>query len=310
MSIYNVLSIDTPIIGYSVFHQAKKGIPAREYKKALMGLHQSIAEESNKIQEVWKNYTNDLKAKAIQTTHGSLAQFLSTPLQSDMQEINRIIGEQLQQITQQMLEPVSFGLIGSIEQKFVFETCTNPHIRKYLLEGKRLLRTFHFNITASSEIYDSTYFIKGGQNLDLLEHIIRDRIGVYNSQHGKHIQQAHSGTYSITNLKMIKGELLNQSHKFELTLHFSKHKVTYKDLDQRLANILNELNLNQQHIDFSIWQRKLGLGILPEFTLCISSKEKNILRDVSIDLLKNLYVINKKKAFMTPEYIFIKECIF
>ena len=76
MSIYKVLSLDIPVLAYSVLHQPRKTVKTKEYAKSLLGLRTKLMEESQKIQTAWQNYLSEMTAKTVQTTRGNLSQFL------------------------------------------------------------------------------------------------------------------------------------------------------------------------------------------------------------------------------------------
>lgn len=310
MSIYNVLSIDAPIIGYSILHQAKKGVKSREYSKTVLGLHRDIAEESIKIQEIWRNYLNGSREKAIQTTRGSLSQFLSTPLHSDMNEIERIIGDQIQQIALQVLDPDAYGIVDSLEHKITFEKISNFRNANLLNEGRKILRKLGFNVgTSLSNIHESVFIVKGGQNLDLLEYIIRDRISIYNGSHGKHVGQLQNNVFSVANIILIDGEF-QQKGKFELSFCFSKRKGTYKELHQAIRETTGkDLKGHKGITQISLWQRKLGLSNLPEFTLRIYSKDKASLKDSFNDILKKIGAKKSIASMVQPIGVFLKELV-
>ena len=53
MSIYEVLSIEIPILAFSVIHQPRKTMTAKEYTKSITTVRAEIREESEKIQMTW-----------------------------------------------------------------------------------------------------------------------------------------------------------------------------------------------------------------------------------------------------------------
>lgn len=302
MSIYNVLSIDVPLIGYSIFHQSRKGISPREYSKTVLSLHHDIAEESARLQEKWNASLNTLREKSIQSTRGNLSQFLSTPLQTDMTEVERIIGDQLQQIAQQVLDPGDIGSTGSACYKVLFEKQSQSGTAALVSQGKKHLRNIGFNLGSSgSNILESVFLVKGGQNLDLVEHIIRDRIGVFAGSHMKHVAQFQKGAFTVANVTFLLGEEKHKACKFESAVHFSKRRGSYDELRQSMREIATAIAKSHKQVkQISLWQRKLGLGVIAEFTLRVRAQDKAVLKDSTDNILR---IIGSKK-----EYSSIVEC--
>ena len=108
MSIYNVLSFGIPIISYSVLHQHKKTVTVKGYAKLLHDLRSELNKETERIRLTWENHISDLTAKSVQATQGNLSQFLSTPIQTDTGEIQKIMKEQIIQTSEQLLPNILY----------------------------------------------------------------------------------------------------------------------------------------------------------------------------------------------------------
>jgi hypothetical protein len=311
MSIYNALSIDIPLIGYSIFHQSKKTVSPKEYSKYVLHLHRDIVEESTALLQKWTLFLNGLREKSIQSTRGGLSQFLSTPLQTDMNEIERIIGDQLQRIAQQVLDPGDYGSIGSFCYKVLFEKQSLSDSGALLNQGKKYLRDLGFNLGSSkSSILESIFLINGGQNLDLLEHIIRDRIGVFTGSHGKHVGQFQNGAFSIANATLLWGDEQHRLCKFEAAIHFSKRKGNYDELRQKIRDAAgNVVKTNKQVKQIWLWQRKLGLGAISEFTLRIRAQDKAVLKDGANEMMRTLASKKEYSAIVRPVCAYTKELL-
>ena len=153
MSIYNMLSTEIPVIGYSVLHYPAKNITPKEYLRAILQLHKSMNEESQKIQQEWSSHLADVKAKTVQTMRGALSQFLSTPIQSDTSDIEQIIGDQVSQISDQLLPKISYGVASSSEQMLQFDGA-EVGFAKWLTAGKKYLRNLEFPV---KDVYESFF---------------------------------------------------------------------------------------------------------------------------------------------------------
>jgi hypothetical protein len=279
MSIYEVLSIDIPILAYSVLHQPRKTVTAKEYAKSLLRFRTELKEESKKNQTTWQNYLSELTAKTVQTTRGNLSQFLSTPIQSDTSDIQHIISDQIGQTAEQLLPRISYGLMEGYDGRFLIEAPQVEIPKARAFGGRSFFQNIGFKIGRNnSSLFESLYFIQGSTNLDILEHLVRNRIGIYNSSHGTKINQSAVFACSLYNLLFLDGSLEQNIDRFELQVRFAKGKESYELFHRELIELTKIFRLEIHDINVSVWQKKLGLGIGEEYILRVRTKDRSTLR--------------------------------
>jgi hypothetical protein len=279
MSIYDVLSIEIPIIAYSVLHQNKKTVTTKEYAKSLNGLRTELKKESERIKFAWRGHISDLTAKSVQTTSGNLSHFLSTPIQTDTGEINGIMKDQIIQITEQLLPNVHYGLAGGYDARYLMETKQSEIPKSRMAEGRSFMQKTGFKMGKSNaSIFESLYVVQGGSNLDILENMVRNGIGIYNSTHEKKANEFETMACSIYNLLFSDGVSYTGFDRFELQVNFVKGKESYAVFNKELGESIKYFRTEIHHLNVSVWQRKLGLGIGEEYTLRILTKDRFTLR--------------------------------
>lgn len=279
MSIYDVLSLEIPIIAYSVLHQNKKTVTTKEYAKSLYMLRSEIKKESERIKFAWRGHISDLTAKSVQTTSGNLSQFLSTPIQTDTGEINKIMKDQIIQITEQLLPDILYGLAGGYDAKYLLEPQYSEIPKARMAEGRALFQNSGFKVgKKDSAVFESLYIVQGGSNLDILENIVRNGIGIYNSVHERKVSGFESMNCALYNLLYSDGTFNSPFDRFELQVNFIKGKETYSMFHKELGDSIKYFRTEIHHLNVSIWQRKLGLGTGMEYMLRILTKDKSTLR--------------------------------
>jgi hypothetical protein len=287
MSIYSALSTNVPIIMYSAVHQMKKGTSEKGYVKTLQDMHDSIRLESTKVADQWKVYLAETSASSMQTTRGTLSQFLTLPLDSDLRDVQRILDDQIAQLMKQVLPVSTHGVVVSTEGKFVQEKEPNASLQALLTRGNSYFKKLKFNLIRPEQpIFESDFILEGGLNLDIIEHIVRDRMGVYAETHGRHTQQADTFIFAAHNLVHLHGSLSVENSKYEAVLHFSKGRVQYEQYRKSLIELLERCNKLTNVAHYSLWQRKLGLGAGAEFNIRIRGSERKLIRDFVLALLK------------------------
>jgi hypothetical protein len=279
MSIYNVLSFEIPVIAYSVLHQHKKIVTVKEYARLLHGFRTELNKETDRIKSVWENHISDMTAKTVQATRGNLSQFLSTPIQSDTDEIQKIMRDQIIQTSEQLLPNIHYGLSGGYDARYLIETKQSEIPKSRIAEGRSFMQKTGFKMGKNSaSIFESLYVVQGGSNLDVLENMVRNSIGIYNSAHEKKASEFEAMACSIYNLLFSDGVSYSSLDRFELQVNFVKGKESYELFHKELGESIKYFRTEIHHLNVSVWQRKLGLGIGEEYTLRILTKDRFTLR--------------------------------
>lgn len=273
MSVYKLLSTPVPTIAYCAMHQALPGVPAVEYEKTMREFHDRVAEETGIITASYGKYVRESVSRQSQLIRVALSQFLQTPISTDDEHVQEVLDESLEKFRESQADGSGFGLKQSVEGKFFFPPSKKAREKRLLQNGRAYLEELGFNFGRTrGEIFESIFIVNGGMNLDILEHIVRDRLGIYSTTHGKHIKEFDSYSYAAYNLVHVNGALPGReklARYTELDLYFSKPDIPYGPFREGLVAALNGLS-QKLGVDYiSLWQRKLGLGAGKEFVLRI-----------------------------------------
>jgi hypothetical protein len=105
-----------------------------------------------------------------------------------------------------------------------------------------------------------------------MQHVVRDRMGIYRGSHGAHIEnvgRTSFGTYDLIYQigESLTADLGRDAGLQEVTFAFSKGPIHYSDFRQEVSALMEHVGeqINLPHASF--WQRKLGLGTGKEFVL-------------------------------------------
>ncbi len=271
MKTYPVLNIPLPTIAYCILHQPRKGRSGEEYTRTMKALHERIQKESEDIRNLYARGVRDAIAHESQLISGLLSQFLTTPLRSDRAEVQRIINEGMERASRQVSVPGEIGVCWSSEGKTSFPPVKVGLERKLQHNGKAYLQELGFISDGSAgDIFESVFLVEGGSNLDLIEQIVRDRVGIYSPPHGTHLEESASYTFSAYNVVYESGTRPTQGRRtglVEISFSFSKPRVEYARFRGSLIAGLEHHAAEIGILHTSLWQRKLGLGKGKEFML-------------------------------------------
>lgn len=272
MNIYSALRFEVPIIAYSALHQVRKGVTAEAYRKTMEDFHRLLREETEAIRKAWDAHRVEASSRAIQSARGLLTQFLSTPLKSDVDDIQRILRERLDEYGAAVSVQARPGMLSTGEGRIV--ESTDVSFRKLAITGRAYLSELGFHTgKGRPEIYESVFLVEGAGNLDVIEHMVRDRIGIYTPVHGKHIGEFDSYAYNAHNLVLVLGEM-KPGATHEAAAWCSKGGVKYDVFRSALKDELERLMSKQKALlHASVWQRKLGLGSGREFVIRLQGND-------------------------------------
>ncbi len=271
MRTYPILNTPVPTISYCILHQPKKERSGEEYVNTMRALHERVQKESGEMKSAHSKGVREAITRESQLVSGLLSQFLTTPIQSDRAEVQRIIAEGLEQSLEQVGTIGEIGVSWSSEGKTCFPPLKKALERKLQQNGRGYLHDLGFASDGSAgDILESVFVVEGGINLDLLEHIVRDRIGIYSAPHGTHLEESAIYTFSAYNLVYASGVRPPQERKkglVEISLSFSKPSVEYVPFRKSLISGLEQHLAGGVALYTSLWQRKLGMGTGKEFIL-------------------------------------------
>jgi hypothetical protein len=248
MSIYSVSGKEVPILARIEWHTFPASVPARVVSRFLQERKQMLREESRHMQTAWNDYLADITAKSTQRMRGMLSQFLSTPLTSDNQEINRILGEQVQYVTDLLMPNTKAGIAEAVSGKISFDVGANASLKKLTSSAKRM-----YGIGGSkpgkntAEHFEEMLIFKGSSNLDVLQ-IIEEQIA--ERMAGSEPEGHASSGKTLAVQRFSIGEATQTGGRHEAILVLDGHVVGHKSI-QALASALAS---EHPALHVSIWE--------------------------------------------------------
>ena len=271
MSVYTAFPL--PSVTYSILHGPMSGIRREEYEETIVEMHRRVEEESLLFGEHRAKTLAELSGRQAQILRGALSQFLETPIRSDDAEIQRIFREAFDEHRGQVSESGPWGAIASWAGFAVTPAAGPAWLKKLEVNGRHSRAALGLDAPKGGpEAYESVYVVRGGLNLDVLEYVVRDRLGIYASAHGKHIGQAAPFVVAAHNLVHASGADFWKSLPSawgEAVLSFGKPAVPYDQFRASLAPLIDSALPGSGAPAATLWQRKLGLGRGSEFALRI-----------------------------------------
>jgi hypothetical protein len=270
MSVYTFLSMPVPTIAYCALHQAAPDVTRDDYVGTMREFHDRLRHESAKLSSAYGRYVEELVGKELHTLRTSITEFLQTPLRLDEGEVQKRVQESFGRLGETLGEHQMPPLIRSVEGEVIDYSSKDPMEKRLLTTGRSYLTEIGFT-PGKANIFESVFVVRGGQSLDLLEHLVRDVLGIYATTHGKHIKEFDKYAYTAYNLvleQLAPSEREDRVSGLEGSFFFSKPSpevIKYAPFRSALSLTMEELIRNVPVKRLSVWQRKLGLGAGVEF---------------------------------------------
>lgn len=260
-----------PLVAYSILHRPLPGVPREEYRATILDMHRAVEGESARFSDEQAKSADAVSLRQAQILRGALSQFLETPIRSDNAEVQRIFLDAFGEHRRQVSEEGPHGAIVSWAGAATAPAKGPAWLKALEAAGRRERRALGLeNAKGAPEAHESVYVVRGGLNLDVLEHVVRDRLGIYASAHGTHVGQSAPFVVSVHNLIHSSGAeywkaILSSSA--EAVFSFDKGALPYEEFRAGIARLVDTAIPDSGAAAATLWQRKLGLGRGREFTL-------------------------------------------
>ena len=263
MGIHGDLGFPAKLISYSVLEQIRSSANPEEFRALLRESLGKIRDDAALLREAFQASLLESRVKFAQVAKGSLNQFLSTPIKSDNEDVQRIIKDALEKYSEQIVPTSNIGIETAWSSQVIVDsmlvggqTKISAIIRKMLSAGKRKLKESGFKLGRNpSNIFESVYLFDGGCNLDPLEYLL-----------GKNITDdvRASGTdCSRSSLQTVVSSVGDSEPKIGLweasiiPARVDTPGAEYAvELGKTFETLMKEFNLH--HV--SLWKKKLSSG--------------------------------------------------
>ncbi|HWQ27696.1 MAG TPA: hypothetical protein VNN12_01580 [Dehalococcoidia bacterium] len=174
------------------------------------------------------------------------------------------------------------GDVVSDERRTVAAEGSTAEAVAAIERGRAYLQSLGFqDADGGRPVHETRFVVTGAVHLDVLEHLVRDHMGIYQPPHSGVITAFSRVTFNLFNVVATfepPGGVMPEGP--ELALFFGKPgrpgQVKYADFREGLRTWLERL-VEHQEARAELWQRKLGLGRLREFVVRVHGTDSDAL---------------------------------
>jgi hypothetical protein len=271
MDVYRALNADVPQLLFTVMHQSGPSISDEDFTRTVTALQMDIRSQAQQVGEELHHWLQQQYAQQAGETLQKLQRLSLLSEHANPQQVQDILARDNQRLGMRVGTASLLGMQGSAEETFSEEAPADLDLSRRFADGREYLASLGFK-PGQGVIHEAWLLFRGSVHYDIMEHVVRDRMGIYRGSHGEHIQNVARTSFGTYNLVYQVGEsltadLARDAASQEATFAFSKGPTQYSPFRQGVSALLEHLAEQVHLLHASLWQRKLGLGTGKEFVL-------------------------------------------
>ena len=271
MDVYRALNADVPHLLFTVLHQANPTVADEDYMRASIALQLAIRQQAQAIGEELHQWLEEQYSRQAEETARKLQRLAILSQDANLEQVQEVLVRDYRRLGNRISTESILGLLGFGEENLDEEMPSDPELARRVAEGRKYLASLGFK-PGHAVLHESWFLFRGSMHYDIMQHLVRDRMGMYKGTYGDHLEYVEHISFSTYDLIYQLGEDLtaNLEHETgtqEVTFAFSKGSMQYSPFRQEVASMMEYIAEQAELQHASFWQRKLGLGTGKEFSL-------------------------------------------
>ena len=285
MDVYRALNADVPQLLFTVLHQAGPTIADEDFTRTVTALLLDIRQQAQEVGEKLQQWLQQQARQEAEETARKLQRLGLLAETASVEAAQQAVERDLRRFAGRVGSESILGMQGLGEEVFSEMMPQDAELAKRVADGREYMASLGFR-PGQGPLHEAWLLFRGSLHYDVMEHVVRDRMGIYRGTHGAHIENIARTSFGTYNLVYQLGEsltadLIGDSLPQEVTFAFSKGPVHYSDFRQEVSALMEHVGEQINLIHASFWQRKLGLGTGKEFVLRLRIPAgENALREV------------------------------
>ena len=271
MDIYRALNADVPQLLFTVLHQSGPDFPEAEFTRTVTALHQDIRQQAQEVGEELQQWLQQQSQQEAEETARKLQRLGLLAESASLEAAQQALERDFRRFAGRVGSESLLGMQGSAEEVFSETMPQDADLAKRVADGREYMASLGFR-PGQGPLHEAWLLFRGSIHYDVMESIVRDRMGIYRGSHGAHIENIARTSFGTYNLiyqlgESLTADLVDDALLQEVTFAFSKGPVHYSDFRQEVSALMEHVGEQVNLIHASFWQRKLGLGTGKEFVL-------------------------------------------
>lgn len=288
MDVYRTLNLAVPQLLFTVLYQGGPTVSEEEVTRTVTALHLDIPQQAQAVGEELHRWLEQQYTQRAHETVSHLQRLSALAGQADLEQVQQTVLRDYQQLGNDIGTESVLGMQGSAEEAFREEVPSHPDLARRFADGREYLASLGFK-PGQGFMHEAWLLFRGSIHYDIMEYIVRDRMGIYRGSHGAHIQNVSRTMFRTYNLihqlgEPLTADLTQDAQTQEVTFAFNKGPIQYNTFRQEVTALMEGVDRQTYLAHASFWQRKLGLGTGKEFVLRLRlpAGEASLLEVISV----------------------------
>ena len=271
MDIYRALNADVPQLLFTVLHQSGPDFAEEDFTRTVTALHLDIRQQAQEVGEELQHWLQQQSQQEAEETAHKLQRLGLLAGTASVEAVQQALARDFRRFAGRIGSESLLGMQGSGEEVFSEAMPQDAGLAKRVADGHEYMASLGFK-PGQGPLHEAWLLFRGSLHYDVMESIVRDRMGIYRGSHGAHIENIARTSFGTYNLiyqlgESLTADLADDALLQEVTFAFSKGPVHYSDFRQEVSALMEHVGEQVNLIHASFWQRKLGLGTGKEFVL-------------------------------------------
>ena len=271
MDVYRALNADVPQLLFTVLHQSGPMFAEEDFTRTVTALHQDIRQQAGEVGEELQQWLQQQSQQEAVETARKLQRLGLLAESASVEAVQQALERDFRRFAGRVGSESLLGIQGSSEEVFSEAMPQDAELAKRVADGREYMASLGFK-PGQGPLHEAWLLFRGSIHYDVMEHVVRDRMGIYRGSHGAHIENVGRTSFGTYNLVYQLGEsltadLASDAQTQEVTFAFSKGPFHYSDFRRDVSALMEQMGERGDLLHISFWQRKLGLGTGKEFVL-------------------------------------------
>jgi len=277
MDVYRALNADVPRLLFTVLHQSGPMFAEEDFTRTVTALHQDIRQQAQEVGEELQQWLQQQSLQEAEEAARKLQRLGLLAETASVEAVQQALERDFRRFAGRVGSETLLGIQGSGEEVFSEVVPRDADLAKRVVDGREYMASLGFK-PGQGPLHEAWLLFRGSVHYDVMEHVVRDRMGIYRGSRGAHIENVGRTSFGTYNLVYQLGEsltadLADESLAQEVTFAFSKGPFHYSDFRRDVAGLMEQIGEQSDLLHISFWQRKLGLGTGKEFVLRLRLSE-------------------------------------
>ena len=252
-------------------HRSTPGVTEDDHTRTIKALHREIREQVQAASKELQQWLQRQYRQQAEETVRKMQRLALLPENADLEQMQKVLERDFSRLGNRIGSESMVGMQGSAEQAFNEASPLDTDLAMSVAGGREYLASLGFKL-GQGVLHETWLLFRGSVHYDLLEHIVRDRMGLYKGSYGDHLEYVERASIDTYNLIYQLGESLtadiaHDNDTQEVTFAFSKDSMQYSPFRLEVSALMEHLAEQVDLIHASFWQRKPGLATGREFAL-------------------------------------------